>query len=141
MTLDPYKSIPLGFQWNMNGLNFILKIFSRLTRVGRTFIGFSLLVWSELVHLPFLMDLRFSNEILLLDGQHSLVWFLLWHWQKFRKHLYDSGSMDLAINDQNDSAFPDQLAVVFRREGGVNLLSALLFSYIPYDYLSKTKYG
>ncbi len=44
MTLDPYKSIPLGFQWNMNGLNFILKIFSRLTRVGRTFIGFSLLV-------------------------------------------------------------------------------------------------
>jgi hypothetical protein len=47
----------------------------------------------------------------------------------------------VAVNDQAENLHSDQLAVIFRREGGVNLLAALLLSYIPYDSLSKAKYG
>lgn len=47
----------------------------------------------------------------------------------------------LTIHDSTDSKRNDKLAVVFNREGGVDFLITLTLSYVPYESLSKAKYG
>ena len=46
-----------------------------------------------------------------------------------------------APNDRNENQQNDQLAIAFNREGGLDLLITLILSYIPYDSLSKAKFG
>ena len=61
--------------------------------------------------------------------------------QKFHGQLKPSVTLEAALNERTESQQNDQLAIVFNKEGGMDLLITLILSYVPYDSLSKAKFG
>lgn len=50
-------------------------------------------------------------------------------------------TLEAALNERTENQQNDQLAIVFNKEGGMDLLITLILSYVPYDSLSKAKFG
>lgn len=62
-------------------------------------------------------------------------------WKKFHGQLKPSVTLEAALNERTENQQNDQLAIVFNKEGGMDLLITLILSYVPYDSLSKAKFG
>ena len=45
------------------------------------------------------------------------------------------------VETSNENQLNDQLAILFKREGGLDFLITIILSYIPYDSLTKAKFG
>lgn len=61
--------------------------------------------------------------------------------KKFHGQLKPSVTLEAALNERTENQQNDQLAIVFNKEGGMDLLITLILSYVPYDSLSKAKFG
>nr|CAH0105493.1 unnamed protein product [Daphnia galeata] len=60
---------------------------------------------------------------------------------KFHGQLKPSVTLEAALNERTENQQNDQLAIVFNKEGGMDLLITVILSYVPYDSLSKAKFG
>ena len=72
---------------------------------------------------------------------HISTVLVFFYWQKFHGQLKPSVTLEASLNERTESQQNDQLAVVFNKEGGMDLLITLVLSYVPYDSLTKAKYG